>query len=142
MTGMVARAEIDIEADRTRVWAALTDPAQIKQYFMGADVDTDWQVGSPIVWRGDYQGKAFEDKGEIVTVEPEQLLRMTHFSPMSGQPDQPDNYHTLTYELSGSGSDTHVVLSQDNNASSEEVVHSTGMWSGMLTALKETVETS
>ena len=24
---------------------------------------------------------------------------MTHFSPLSGEPDAPENYHTLVYEL-------------------------------------------
>lgn len=65
---------------------------------------------------------------------------MTHYSPMSGQPDVPASYHPLTYELSGSGPSTHLVLSQDNNASSEEVEHPAGMWSAMLAASKETVE--
>ena len=36
-----------VKASRTTVWNAMTDPAAIKEYFMGADVETDWIVGSP-----------------------------------------------------------------------------------------------
>jgi trehalose/maltose hydrolase-like predicted phosphorylase len=59
---------------------------------------------------------------------------------LSGQPDVPENYHTLTYELEKRGSVTHVSLSQDNNATEEEAAHSTGMWAKMLNDLKENVE--
>ena len=49
-----------------RVWRALTDPAQIKDWMVGTDVETDWRVGSPISWRGELDGKAYgtgEDPG-------------------------------------------------------------------------------
>lgn len=55
MTNLIATAELDIAAMPKQVWQALTDPALIKQYFMGADVETDWKPGSPITWKGEYQ---------------------------------------------------------------------------------------
>jgi uncharacterized protein YndB with AHSA1/START domain len=141
MTNLIANAEIDIAATPKQVWRALTDPALIKQYFMGAEVETDWKPGSPITWRGEYQGQSYEDKGEIVDVEPEERLQHTHFSPMSGQPDEPDNYHTLTYRLSQHGTSTRVVLTQDNNGTEEEAERSSSTWAAMLEGLQNTVET-
>ena len=82
MTDFVAKAEIDVAAPVDQVWHALTDPDSIEEYFFGAKVDTDWRPGSPIVWRGQYQRKPFEDKGKILTVEDNRVLRMTHFSPL------------------------------------------------------------
>ena len=79
------------------MWRALTEPDTIAKYFFGSRVQTDWQAGSPIVWKGEFDGKPYEDKGEIVEVEQNRLLRMTHFSPSTGRPDEPENYHTLTY---------------------------------------------
>jgi uncharacterized protein YndB with AHSA1/START domain len=138
----VARAETEIAAPPGRVWEALTDPDQIELYMFGSRVFTDWQPGSPIVWKGEYEGKPYEDKGEILEVVPERTLKMTHFSPMSGDEDVPENYHTLTYELEGHDGHTHVSLSQDNNSSPEAAEHSRKNWEKMLSGLKATVEAS
>ena len=103
-------------------------------------METDWQPGSPIIWKGVYEGKEYEDKGEILAVEPGRLLKVTHYSPLSGQPDTPENYHTLTYELEESGTTTRLSLSQDNNASEEEAEHSRGMWEMLVNGVKEAAE--
>ncbi len=57
---------------------------------------------------------------------------MTHFSPLSGDDDVPENYHTLTYELEGQDGHTRVSLSQDNNPSAEAAEHSRENWEKML----------
>lgn len=140
MENFIASGEIDVAAGASDVWSALTDPAKIKKYFFGSDVATDWTVGGPISWSGEYDGKAYTDKGEILEVEPNRLLKHTHFSAMSGQQDVPENYHTLTYTLAERGGTTHVTLTQDNNASAEEATHAGEMWTTMLAGLKDTVE--
>jgi uncharacterized protein YndB with AHSA1/START domain len=140
MTGRVATAETEIHAPPSKVWRALTDPDQIQKYMFGSRVETDWKPGSRITWRGEYEGKQYEDKGEIVEVVPEHRLKVTHFSPLSGQEDRPENYHTLVYELEASDGMTHVSLSQDNNPSEEAAEHSRENWEKMLSALKEVVE--
>ena len=89
MAGIVATAETDVIASPARVWSALTDPAQIKRYMFGSEVETDWKPGSTIVWKGEYQGRAYQDKGQVVEVEPGRRLVVTHFSPLSGQDDVP-----------------------------------------------------
>jgi|KBSMisStandDraft_5_1062788.scaffolds.fasta_scaffold226585_2 uncharacterized protein YndB with AHSA1/START domain len=142
MADLVATAETEIDAPPSRVWRALTDPDLIEQYMFGARVVTDWQPGSSIVWKGEYEGKAYEDKGEVLEVVPERRLRMTHFSPLGGEDDVPENYHTLTYELEAENGTTHVSLSQDNNSSQEAAEHSRENWEKMLSGLKTTVEAS
>jgi uncharacterized protein YndB with AHSA1/START domain len=137
MTGYVAVAEVDIDAPAERVWEVLTSPESLKELWFGAEVETDWQVGSPITWSGEWEGKPYQDKGEILAVEPGRLLTLTHWSPLTGQPDVPENYHTLTYELTGS---THLKLSQDNNASEEEAKHSQDMWEMLVAKVKEAAE--
>ncbi len=137
---LIAKVEIDIAAPVSQVWNALTDPETIAKYFFGSQVQTDWQPGSPIVWKGQYEGKQYEDKGEIVEVEENRFLCMTHFSPLAGAPDEPENYHTLTYTLDERGGGTHVSLSQDNNGSEAEAERATANWATMLEGLKSTVE--
>jgi uncharacterized protein YndB with AHSA1/START domain len=140
VTGYVATAEAEISASPDQVWDVLTDPEQIKKFMFGAEVKTDWEPGSPITWQGVYEGKDYEDKGEILEVDPGRLLKVTHYSPLSGQPDEPENYHTLTYELADRGTTTHLSLSQDNNASEEEAEHSRGMWEMLVNGVKEAAE--
>jgi uncharacterized protein YndB with AHSA1/START domain len=140
MTDIVATAEIDIAASGEAVWAALTEPAQIKEYMFGSTVETDWQPGSAITWSGEYNGRPYEDKGVIIAVEPGRRLELTHFSPMSGADDVPENYHRLTYMLSPVADGTHVELTQDNNADADAAEHATKNWQAMLDGLKRQVE--
>jgi uncharacterized protein YndB with AHSA1/START domain len=140
MADHVASASVEIDAPADKVWTALTDPEQIQKYMFGSRVVTDWKPGSPIIWKGEYEGKRYEDKGEIVEIEPERRLKVTHFSPLSGEDDVPENYHTVLYELEQKGEKTHVSLTQDNNSSAEAAEHSSGNWEKMLAGLKEVVE--
>lgn len=136
----VAKASTRIDAPVARVWDALVNPAMIKQFMFGTTVVSDWKKGSPIGWKGEWQGRKYEDKGVILDIEPSRLLRYSHFSPLSGQPDVPANYHHVTIELSGKGPQTVVSLSQDNNASDEERQHSQKNWETMLAGLKKLLE--
>jgi uncharacterized protein YndB with AHSA1/START domain len=140
MTGRVATAEAEIDAPPSKVWRALTDPEQIQKYMFGSRVETDWKPGSRITWKGEYEGKKYEDKGEILEVERERRLKVTHFSPLSGEEDSPENYHTIVYELKDNEGKTRVSLSQDNNPTEEAAEHSRENWEKMLSALKEVVE--
>jgi uncharacterized protein YndB with AHSA1/START domain len=142
MTNYLATAETDIAAAPERVWEVLTDPAQLKELWFGAEVKTDWQQGSPITWTGEWEGKPYQDKGEILEVDPGRLLKLTHYSPLTGQPDVPENYHTLVYTLDGSGTATHLKLTQDNNASEEEAKHSQEMWEMLVAKVKDAAETA
>jgi uncharacterized protein YndB with AHSA1/START domain len=138
--GIIAEASIAINAPVSKVWGALTNPAMIKQYFFGSDVVSDWKEGSPIVWKGQWEGKPYEDKGQVLQTEPGAILQFSHYSPLMGKPDVPENYHTVTYKLANDGEYTHVVLTQDNNANEKEMQHSRSMWQTMLEGLKKVVE--
>ena len=137
---LVAKASITINAPSGKVWEALVQPEAIKQYMFGTTVITDWREGSPIVWKGEWQGKPYEDKGVILQFKRGRTLQYSHFSPLSGVPDTPDNYHTVTVELSAEQNQTRVSLAQDNNASEEKRQHSEKNWGMMLSALKSFME--
>jgi uncharacterized protein YndB with AHSA1/START domain len=140
--GFAAKNTVTIDAPRAQVWDALTNPAKVRQYMHGTEMSTDWKAGSPITWRGEWNGKSYEDKGKVLEVEPERLLRYTHWSPMGGSDDTPENYHTLTYELAGSGDTTTLTLTQDNNPTQEDADKmARDNWAPVLKGLKETVET-
>ena len=137
---LVATASTHIDATPERIWKALVTPAAIKQYMFGTTVTSDWKEGSPIRWKGEWQGKSYEDNGTILAFEPNRKLEYSHFSPLAGKPELPENFHTVTIELAPEGKGTNVTLSQDNNASEQEREHSTKNWEMMLSGLKEYVE--
>ena len=130
---------IDINAPLARVWTALTDPALVARYMMGAKVETDWQVGHPITWRGEFKGKPYQDKGTIKAVEAGRRLVVTHWSPLSGLDDEPGNYHTVGYELAPAGDGTLLTLTQENlTGASEE--QSRRNWLPVRDGLKQVAE--
>ncbi len=113
-----AKASTTINAPTARVWDALINPTSIKQYMFGTNVTSDWKKGSRILWKGEWEGKAY----------------------VAGLPDKPENYHTVTIELTGKGSQTLVSLIQDNNANQKEREHSEKNWATMLAGLKKFLE--
>ena len=138
--GLIASVSTTITAASADVWQALVTPAAIKQYMFGTTVTSDWVVGSPISWKGEWQGRAYEDKGIILQVVPECVLEYSHFSPLAGVPDVPENYHVVTVELSPDGERTRVALSQDNNPTEQAREHAEKNWIGMLAGLKAFLE--
>ncbi len=138
--GFIAKQSIIINAPKAEVWDALVDPEKIKQYMFGTNAVSRWQEGSSIVFWGEWQGKKYEDKGVILKFEPEHLLQYSHFSPLSGLPDKPENYHIVTIELSGKGMNTLLTLTQDNNPTEQAREHSEKNWAMMLEDLKKLME--
>ena len=136
----IAKAEVTIHAPATRIWNALTKPELIKHYLFGTQVTTDWQVGSPITYKGQWKGQTYEDKGTILQFKPTQRLQYSHYSPLSGLPDKPEHYHTVTIDLSGNGTETEVMLTQNHNATEAARTHSEKNWNLMLAGLKKFVE--
>ena len=136
----VTRAATTINAPASKVWDAITKPELIKQYLFGTDVISDWKVGSSIIYRGEWQGKPFEDRGKILEMEREKSLVSTHWSPLSGVPDRPENYHKVSYNLVEKDGKTEVTITQDNNASEEEKAHSEQNWNQVLRGLKKLLE--
>ena len=137
---LIAHASVEVNAPAARVWDALVNPKIIRQYMFGTTVASRWQEGSPITWKGEWKGKPYEDKGTILKLEASRLLKYSHYSPLSGLPDTPENHHTVTIELSERGPRTGVSLSQDNNADDQARQHSEQNWKTMLEGLKKLLE--
>lgn len=136
----IARASTLIDAPIAKVWEALVTPAIIERYMFGATVTSDWKEGSPITWKGEWKGKSYEDKGVILRFQPNRTLSYSHYSPLSGLPDKPENYHTVTIELDEAARGTRVTLIQDNNSTDEAREHSEENWNTMLDGLKTLLE--
>ena len=135
-----ATAQIEIKAPAAKVWDALINPELVKVYLYGAQIASDWKVGSPITYQGEWKGKPYKDKGVILAIEPGKLLKVTHYSPLSGLPDVPANYHTVTYAVSDAGDRSTLTITQENNRDQAEVDESTGTWTMVLSGIKTLLE--
>lgn len=135
-----AEASILIDADRDTVWRAITDPALIAQYLYGTRVETDWRVGSPIVYRGEWEGKPYEDRGTILEFVPGERLVSSYYSPLSGKPDVPESYQDVAYLLAADGDGTRVTVTQSGCADRAEAERMSGNWATTLEGLRATAE--
>ena len=139
--GYEAVKTVTIQAPPDEVWKALTDPDMVKRYMHGTEMSTDWKKGSSIYWRGEWKGRPYEDKGTVLVVEPKKRLSYTHWSPMGGSEDKPENYHTVTYTLTEKDGTTTLTVTQDNNPTEEEAHQmAENNWGPVLEGLKSTVE--
>lgn len=135
-----AHVKVRIDAPVTKVWGALTQPEIVKQYFFGTDMHTDWKEGGAIRFTGEHEGRQYEDKGTILTVVPNQLIRFTYWSSLSGIEDKPENYVNVTYELEGDGESTTLEVTQENIPDEKTKKHSEEQWKKVLNSLKDLLE--
>ena len=139
-SNITGKVSIKIDAPSSEVWDALTTPEIIKKYFFGTNAISDWKVGSPLIFKGEYQGKHYEDKGTIVKVERNKLFQYKYWSSMSGIEDKPENYVTVTYELSEKNDKTKLTVTQENIPDEKTKEHSEQNWKKVLTDLKKLLE--
>jgi uncharacterized protein YndB with AHSA1/START domain len=139
-TMLTATKSISINSTPEKVWKALTDPALIKKYLFGTNTVTDWKVGSPIHFYGEWEGKKYEDKGIIKAINPNKFIHYTYWSSMSGLEDKPENYADVRYILSEKGNQTTLTIEQDGSKNEESRKHSEQNWGLVLDGLKKVVE--
>ena len=96
---LIATQSIKINTKAEKVWRILTDPEKIKIYLFGTETTTVWNVGSPILFQGDYNGQRYKDKGTVIKNIENSLLSYHYWSGFSGLEDQPENYSVVTYKI-------------------------------------------
>jgi len=137
---LILERTVFIESSADKVWFALTDKETIKQYFFGTEAISDWKVGSSLIFQGEFEGKTYQDKGNILASEPGKLLRYDYWTGWSGLADEPENYSIVTYSLSSSGNQTTLELRQEGFANQEAFEHAQGGWDAVLKNLKNLLE--
>lgn len=137
---IIATASVEINAPASQVWDALINPELIEKYLFGTKAISQWKVGSPIEYTGEWEGKTYHDKGTILQMLPEKLFQHTYFSSMSGLPDLPENYANVSYELDEESGKTRLTVKQENVQSEEAKEHSEKNWKMVLNTLKELLE--
>jgi uncharacterized protein YndB with AHSA1/START domain len=137
----VVEVATSINASPDAVWQAMIEGAM----FPGTTIETDWKIGHPIVFSGEWQGKRFTDRGKIQSLSEASELSFTHWSQKSDSPERPPSYHLVQYLLEPAGQGTEVTLRQYNMGEDTEIDEKTRAeyeknWTMMLGGLKKTVE--
>ncbi len=131
---------VEILAPARKVWLALTSPDLVKQWQYGSDLLTTWEVGTPIVFRNEWNGQVFEQKGTVLEFIPESRLKYSLFFPRPDLQDSPEQCFFMTYALSKGDGATSLLIRQEDPRPSppDESVGDEGP--NVLSALKELVE--
>jgi len=133
--------EISIGVSPMVVWEGLTRAELVKRYFFGTDLQTSWEVGSPIKFIGEWEGVTYEDKGLVLKFEPYQEIKYNYWSSMSGLPDEAEHYTVITYTLEEEGFGTKLRIEQGPMKDEETAAHSEGNWLSVMVGMKELLET-
>lgn len=150
MSKLVITNTIEINAVPEKVWDALTKPEQTKQYMFGCETVSDWQPGSPLLWRMEYEGKELiAVKGAVVDIQPGRFLSYTAIDPNSSIPDIPENYLTVTYTLEPKIGHTLLTVTQGDYATVadgarryQESYNNGEGWNPILVKIKQLVESA
>lgn len=148
MDKLSVKNSIVINAPATTVWDVLVNPEQTKKYMFGCETVSDWNVGSALLWRANYEGKEkVFVKGIIVGLQASKLLKYTVIHPCSAMPDIPENYLNVTYELAGAEGQIKLTVTQDgfeNAADGEkryqDVYNNGEGWQPILVEIKKVAE--
>lgn len=137
----MSEAKIEIKVGKEKVWAALTDPGLVKKYLFGTEMVTTWKVGDPISYKGEWQGKAYHDKGVVKEFKVNERIVSSYWSGLTGLVDSPENYQEIVYELQGNEKITSLIIIQKpSEAQKKEGTESPNHWGVVLESMKKLLE--
>lgn len=122
-----------LHATPAEVWNALTNPAQTKKYMFNCEVSSDWKVGSAITWKGNYQGYESGERGEILGIEKNRLLKYSSIDPNFGIEIKPENFLHITYTLKKIQDKTELTTVVESfNGDPKRMEHIAGGWDNIV----------
>ena len=136
---LILTKERQIDATPLKVWTILTDNEWIEQW-LGVQMITDWQTGSPIAFTFVYKDKEVKDKGTLLHFEAEKKLSYNYWSVFSATEDSPENYSTITFTIIPEGNGILLQMSQSNIPSQVMFAHAEKNWAETLDTIKKLAE--
>jgi uncharacterized protein YndB with AHSA1/START domain len=148
MESLIVKSTITINAPASKVWDALVNPEQTKKYMFGCETVSDWQPGSPLLWKGSYEEKEMIFvKGIVLEINPPDFLKYTVIDPNSGMEDIPENYLNVSYTLEEQDGKTTLTVLQDGFETAadgekryKDTYNNGEGWNPILAEIKKLVE--
>ena len=132
---------IEINSSKEKLWAVLTESEFTKQYMFNCAVESNWEIGSPITWKGNYQGYDAFQKGEILAIKPLELIKYSTFDPNFGLEDISKNYIHVSYLISENGDSIQLTIANETfDGNDERMGHIKQGWEMVLPKIKEVAE--
>src|SRR5262245_37788038 len=102
-----------------KVWNALTDPDLTQQYWSGTRIESDWKVGSKVIYR---RAGQITDEHLVLEVEPGRRLSHT-FHPVSVEDFRDEPPSRVTFEIEAGGQVVRLAVTHDEFQEESEVYH-------------------
>jgi uncharacterized protein YndB with AHSA1/START domain len=133
---------IEISASTNDVWRAFTEPDKIAQWMGGARVESKWDLGGDITFTGEMANfnKTYRDRGTLLAIDREKLLKYSHWTEFSRLPDAPENRTVIMFSLDWTGVATRLTVRHERFYSEAAYKHSNFFWSFALADMKSALE--
>lgn len=143
-----------VQTTPEKLWQALTEPAFTRKYW-GAELKSDWKVGSPVLWRESPYWDEFCDLDQVV-LEVEPCRRLSYswhnyqpeFMEMFGWTEEQfaklikEKRSKVTFEIEPLGSTVKLTVVHDGFEPNSEMLKAvSGGWPYILANLKTLLET-
>ena len=132
---------ISINATKEKVWDTLTKPGLVQLWQYGSELITNWEIGSDIKFRTEWEGKIFEQWGKVLEITPTEILKYNLFAPRPGLEDKPENYFIMSYVLTSENGQTKLEIIQEDNRPNAVQEKPQGEENPVLQLLKNVAET-
>ena len=128
-----------IRTTAEKLWAALTDPNQMKEYWFGMHINTEWKAGAQ--WEMLFPDGRVADSGEILELERPKRIRLkwtNEFRPEL----KAEGFAFCTIELEPVGATVRLTITHTmERADSKFIQAVSGGWPKILSNLKSLLET-
>ncbi|MFB9982244.1 SRPBCC family protein [Mesorhizobium kowhaii] len=121
-----------------KLWEALTEPEFHQQYFLGAQMQSDWKQGS--AWKMVYADGRVTDSGEILEIDPPRRIVIkwrNEFMPEV----KADGYTRCTFVIEQEGDMMKLAVTHGADGPHKLLEHVSNGWPLILSSLKSLLET-
>jgi uncharacterized protein YndB with AHSA1/START domain len=122
-----------------KLWAALTTPEFMRQYWFGMNIETSWKVGAP--WKLAFPDGRLADAGEVLEFEPPRriVLKWKH----ELRPElTAEGYARCVMELEPVNGAVKLTISHAIDRADSKLIEAvSGGWPRILSNLKSLLET-
>jgi uncharacterized protein YndB with AHSA1/START domain len=128
-----------IRTTAEKLWSALTDANQMKQFWFGMHFDTEWKKGAE--WRLMFADGRVADTGEILEFEPPKRMQLkwrNEFKPEM----KAEGYAVCTIEIEPYGDAMRLSIAHSMERPESKFIQAvSGGWPKILSNLKSLLET-
>jgi uncharacterized protein YndB with AHSA1/START domain len=140
LNDLVITKKVNIHSTTEKVWDTLVNPEKISLYLFGTKTVCDWKKNSPIEFRGEWEGKTYTDKGTILEIEENRILKYSYRSSFSVLPDIPENYSIMTFTIQPQSDGVMLILEQRGFPDDGTMEQHEENWNSVIELLKKVAE--